>query len=183
MLDDVLSRQGAAVAARGYTSLEWGGMVVRCVLGSDKGKCCCRCAFQLRLHCSDGEPRHEGRLSDKNSGGGGRKEEAWALGLTGSSTGEAWARRGDRGEDGDVTMVTAALRRGRGHGHHGVAGESSRCWPRRGHGKVQVAASRMAVARTQLRAWRSLTWQGGARCRASPWVARRRERGARGCAG
>ena len=40
------------------------------------------------------EMRREGRLLSKNSGGEGRKEETWALGLTGSSTGKAWARRG-----------------------------------------------------------------------------------------
>ena len=46
--------------------MKWGGMVVRCVLGSGKGKCCCYCAFQLRLHYSDGEPRHKGQPSDKH---------------------------------------------------------------------------------------------------------------------
>jgi len=91
MLDDMLLRQGAAAAARGYSSLEWGGMVV--CLGSDKGKCCC-CVFRLRLHCNDGKPRHKGRPSDKRGDMaiiGRRKGGYW---VAGSSPIAALARHG-----------------------------------------------------------------------------------------
>jgi len=91
-------------------------MVVCCVLGSGKGKCYCCCAFQLWLHCSDGNLGTKGGRQTSTVTRLLSEGEREDIGLLGAHRrqGQAWRRHGQ--ELDPVTMARAGTCRGTGRG-------------------------------------------------------------------